>query len=43
MDWIDGENEEGVGGMGIDGWDISLKFRVWSDLVRGCPLYIVGG
>ena len=44
--WLDGENEEGGeggGGMGIDGWDISLKFRVWSDLVRGCPLYIVGG
>ena len=44
--WLDGENEEGGeggGGMGIDGWDISLKFRVWSDLDRGCPLYIVGG
>ena len=26
MDWIDGENEEGGGGMGIDGWDSSPRF-----------------
>ena len=26
MDWIDGENEEGVGGRGIDGWDSSPRF-----------------
>ena len=28
MDWIEGENEEGGGGMESDGWASSLDFRV---------------